>query len=97
MDLKVAISGCLFDFSYGYYLNPLVKRVHPETGPRYGSFRLTVFLEDSLEILIGKVGASLASSDFVHVGLILLAYAGHSETARAANVIPVLFLSVSGC
>ena len=56
MDFKVAINNCLFSFSYGYYLNPMVKGVHPEVGPRYGSFPLTVFLEDSLELLTdGKV------------------------------------------
>ncbi|CAL8464733.1 g4268 [Coccomyxa elongata] len=51
VDFKVAINNCLFSFSYGYYLNPMVKRVDPEVGPRYGSFPLTVFLEDSLELL----------------------------------------------
>lgn len=56
MDFKVAINNCLFSFSYGYYLNPMVKGVYPELGPRYGSFPLTVFLEDSLELLTdGKV------------------------------------------
>ncbi len=53
MDFKVAINSCLFGFSYGYYLNPLVRRVHPETGPRYGSFPLTLYLEDSLDVLMG--------------------------------------------
>ncbi|KAK9917087.1 hypothetical protein WJX75_000778 [Coccomyxa subellipsoidea] len=53
VDFKVTINSCLFGFSYGYYLNPLVRRVHPETGPRYGSFPLTLYLEDSLEVLTG--------------------------------------------
>ena len=60
MDFKVTMNSCLFGFSYGYYLNPLVRRVHPETGPRYGSFPLTLYLEDSLEVLTGgKVGPFL--------------------------------------
>ena len=58
VDLRVATGGCAFRHSFGYYLLPLVTRVHPQRGPRYGSFPVTVYLEDSLEHLIdGKVGS----------------------------------------
>ncbi len=49
MNLNVSVGGCQYNFSYGYYSAPLVRRVHPECGPRYGSFPLTVDLEDSLD------------------------------------------------
>ena len=56
MSLNVSVGGCQYNFSYGYYSAPLVRRVHPECGPRYGSFPLTVYLEDSLDIVSrGKV------------------------------------------
>ena len=51
MNLNVIVSGCQFNFSYGYYAPPMVRRVQPEWGPRYGSFPLTVELEDSLDML----------------------------------------------
>lgn len=56
MNLNVTLGGCQYNFSYGYYAAPLVSGVQPESGPRYGSFPLTVFLEDSLDsVSHGKV------------------------------------------
>ena len=51
VSLNVSVGGCQYNFSYGYYSTPLVRRVRPECGPRYGSFPLTVDLEDSLDSL----------------------------------------------
>jgi len=59
VSLNVSMGGCQYNFTYGYYSAPLVRRVHPEYGPRYGSFPLTVYLEDSLDsVSHGKVHAS---------------------------------------
>lgn len=56
VNLNVTLGGCQYNFSYGYYAAPLVSGVQPESGPRYGSFPLTVFLEDSLDsVSHGKV------------------------------------------
>ena len=56
VSLNVSVGGCQYNFSYGYYSAPLVRRVHPECGPRYGSFPLTVYLDDSLDnVSHGKV------------------------------------------
>ena len=56
MNLNVTLGGCQYNFSYGYYAAPLVSGVQPESGPRYGSFPLTVYLEDSLDsVSHGKV------------------------------------------
>jgi hypothetical protein len=52
------VRGCAFNYSFGYYMPPQVLSVQPKTGPRYGSFPLTVFLEDSLDnIMVGKVSS----------------------------------------
>lgn len=51
MNLNVTAGACQYNFTYVYYTMPLVRRVQPECGPRYGSFPLTVYLEDSLDSL----------------------------------------------
>lgn len=58
MPLRVAAGGCAFlRGGFGFYTAPAVAGVHPERGPRYGSFPVTVTLEDSLDRLVdGRVG-----------------------------------------
>ena len=58
MALRVAAGGCAFlRGGFGFYTAPAVACVRPERGPRYGSFPVTVTLEDSLERLVeGRVG-----------------------------------------
>ena len=67
------MGGCQYNFTYGYYSAPLVRRVHPECGPRYGSFPLTVYLEDSLDsVSYGKVHASPSKQIVYEMRIVVL-------------------------
>ncbi len=50
VQLAVSWGSCQQNMSYYYYVNPLVASVSPKQGPRYGSFDLTLNLEDNLTL-----------------------------------------------
>ena len=48
--MTVSWGSCQQNFTFTYYVNPIVSSVSPSQGPRYGSFDLTLNLEENLTL-----------------------------------------------
>lgn len=49
--------------AYTYYADPVVESVQPEAGPRWGSFQMTVFLQQDV---LAMPGLQVQPADTVH-------------------------------
>jgi len=62
VSLTVTTGGCVAVQPFEYYSEPLITGVYPLSGPRYGSFQLTVNLEATLDLSVADQVEHLFSS-----------------------------------
>ena len=53
VELTLTSGKCSLRLPYFYYQSPLVRAVQPLLAPRYGSFQMTVFVDQDLQAITG--------------------------------------------
>ncbi|KAK9825612.1 hypothetical protein WJX74_010253 [Apatococcus lobatus] len=83
VQLTVSWGSCRQNFTFNYYVNPLVSSVSPSQGPRYGSFDLTLNLEENLTLCDPQVRPQVMLAGAAENGTDLTIHAHVADNRRA--------------